>query len=112
MSGEKIQRTIWMCFWENSNEGRSELVLEATTRTALRKDNWVYIPPYDGPAKNNNVNIELGNDNSDQLYNLESDLGQLENLAETNLDKLNELKALFAKIRGEGYDDVEKLELK
>lgn len=95
-----------------SNTGRSELVLEATTRTALRKDNWVYIPPYDGPAKNNYVNIELGNDSENQLYNLDDDLGQQNNLAQSNPDKLKEMIALFAEIRGAGFKDVEKLELK
>ena len=95
-----------------SQKGRSELVLEATTRTALRKDNWVFIPPYEGPAKNRMVNIELGNDTEPQLYDLNNDLGQQTNLASTQPEKLQEMRELFSSIRGEGYKDVEKLELK
>ena len=33
-----------------SQQGRKELVLEDTSRTALRKGDWVMIPPYKGPA--------------------------------------------------------------
>ena len=48
-------------FLGKSNEGRDHLILEATSRTALRKGDWAMIPPYKGPAKNEMVNIELGN---------------------------------------------------
>src|SRR5210317_1711825 len=53
--------------------GREELVLEATTRTAFRKGDWVLIPPYPGPAVSYYVNIELGNDKEYALYNLKED---------------------------------------
>lgn len=96
----------------NSQNGREELVLEATTRTALRKGNWVMIPPYNGPAKNKNVNIELGNAKEFQLYNLASDIGEQNNLAESEKEKLAEMLADFKRIRGDGYQEIEKLELK
>lgn len=95
-----------------SQEGRSELILEATTRTALRKDNWVLIPPYKGPAVNKQVNIELGNAKDFQLYNLNDDLGQRENLAAEKPEKLKEMIATFEQIRGEGYGNTNQLELK
>ena len=44
-----------------SDEGRKSLILEASTRTALRKGDWIMIPPYKGPAVEKFVNIELGN---------------------------------------------------
>ncbi len=31
------------------NEGRDDVVLEATSRTAYRHGDWVLIPPYPGP---------------------------------------------------------------
>ena len=96
----------------NSNEGRSTLVLEATTRTALRKDNWVLIPPYKGPAVNKQVNIELGNSPAFLLYDLSQDLGQQNNLAEEKPEKLQEMMAAFEEIRGSGYLNTEALELK
>ncbi len=99
-------------FMGESQQGRDELILEATTRTALRKGDWILIPPYKGPALNTWVNIELGNASDYQLYNLKDDIGEQNNLAETNKEKLEEMKTSFESIRGEGYNKVEKLELK
>jgi arylsulfatase A-like enzyme len=93
------------------NRGRDELILEATSRTALRKGNWVMIPPYDGPKINPEVNIELGNSDVYQLYNLGTDIGQRNNLAGSNQEKLEEMIAVFKEIRGEGYDNTRELEL-
>ena len=88
------------------------MILEASTRTAFRKGSWALIPPYSGPAVNRSVNIELGNADKYQLYNLEEDLGQQNNLAETNPEKLKEMIDLFKEIRGEEYEEVQELELK
>ena len=94
------------------NQGREELILEATTRTALRKGDWILIPPYDGPARNTRVNIELGNSDQFALYNLNEDIGQQQNRAGNNPEKLQEMIATFEEIRGKGYGKTEKLELK
>lgn len=99
-------------FLGKSTNGREELILEATTRTALRQGDWVMIPPYAGPAINEMVNIELGNGNDHMLYNLKEDIGQLNNLADSNKEKLEEMIAAFEEIRGTDYAMVEKLELK
>jgi len=95
-----------------SQRGRDELILEATTRTALRKGDWVLIPPYEGPAINEQVNIELGNSSDYQLYNLREDLGEQNNLAETSQQKLEEMIQSFRRIRGSDYRNTEELELK
>ncbi len=95
-----------------SADGRESLVIEATTRTALRKGNWLMIPPYNGARKNKQVNIELGNDKVFQLYNLKEDIGQQNNLAESNPEKLAEMLESFKAIRGESYSKTQKLELK
>jgi arylsulfatase A-like enzyme len=92
--------------------GRDELVLEATSRTALRKGDWVLIPSYKGPAVNREVNIELGNDSEFQLYNVENDPGQTKNLAKEKPDKLKEMIQSFQKIRGADFQNIEQLELK
>ena len=86
--------------FENKGKGRSELVLEAQTKTAFRKDNWVLIPPYPGPSKSINVNIELGNAAAYQLFNLENDLSQQNNLAESESEKLNEMISRYQSILG------------
>jgi arylsulfatase A-like enzyme len=74
-----------------SSNGRDQLVLEATSRTAFRKGDWAMIPPYKGPAVNRSVNIELGNDSEYQLYDLSKDIGQQTNLAKENPTKLAEM---------------------
>ena len=99
-------------FLGKSQKGREDLVLEATTRTALRKGNWVMIPPYNGPAVAEHVNIELGNSEEYQLYDLRNDIGEQNNLAESNPDILKEMIDLFTDIRGGVPDNIEQLELK
>ena len=78
-------------FFENKGKGRNELIIEAQTKTAFRKDNWTLIPPYNGPKISVNVNIELGNSSYYQLYNLENDISQQNNLALKNPKKLKEM---------------------
>ncbi len=87
-----------------SDQGRHELIIEATSRTALRQHDWVMIPPYPGPAVQEQVDIELGNDTRYQLYRLNNDLGQEENVAAQNPQKLNEMIDLFNQIRGTNLD--------
>ena len=99
-------------FLGRGGNGRDELVLEATSRTAFRKGDWVMIPPYPGRPMNRQVNIELGNSDNYQLYNLDEDIGQQKNLADSNPEKLEEMKKAFREIRGTGYTDVQELELK
>ena len=70
------------------------------------------IPPYNGPAVNNQVNIELGNSSEFQLYNLKDDIGQQNNLATTNPEKLQELITIFKEIRGADFENINQLELK
>jgi arylsulfatase A-like enzyme len=82
-----------------NERGREELIIEASGKTALRKGDWVLIPPYKGRAVAQEVNIELGNSPNYQLYNLSEDLAQKNNLAETNSEKLNEMIQLFKKIK-------------
>jgi arylsulfatase A-like enzyme len=95
-----------------SEKGRTELILEANSRTALRKGDWLMIPPYNGQAINKQVNIELGIDPNYQLYNLKSDISQKNNLADSAPEKLNEMISVFEVIRGKYDEDIQQLELK
>lgn len=99
-------------FMGYSDSGRDDLVLEATSRTAYRKGDWVMLPPYDGTRINTLVNTELGNDTVFQLYNLKTDAGQTTNLANEHPDKLKEMLDGFVAIRGEAYGNTQKLILK
>ena len=78
-------------FFNNSGSGRNDLVLEAMTRTAFRSQNWALIPPYSGPYRYPNTDIESGIAEEPQLYNLDDDSSQQNNLALSNPKKLNEL---------------------
>ena len=98
-------------FLGKSQAGRSAFVQEATSRTALRSGDWALIPPYPGPAINKQVNIELGNSDDYQLYNLREDPGEQHNLAEEKPDKLKEMKALYEQLRGTANREVKQLEL-
>jgi arylsulfatase A-like enzyme len=95
-----------------SQNGRDELILEATSRTALRQGKWIMIPPYNGPAIQQSVNIELGNSPQFQLYNLEQELEQQSNLSEKEPEKLQEMIETFKKLRGGEFGKIEQLELK
>ena len=95
-----------------SKDGRNEMVIEATTRTAFRKGDWAMIPPYKGRALEINVNIESGNSKEYQLYNLNEDISQKNNLATSNPEKLQEMITAFEAIRGNENSKIEQLELK
>jgi len=99
-------------FLGETKKGRDELVIEATSRTAFRKGDWAMIPPYKGPAKIKSVNIEIGNSKEYQLYNLKEDIGQQNNLATSNKEKLTEMIAGFEAIRGKKKGKIQKIELK
>ncbi len=99
-------------FLGKEEHGREELILEATGRTALRKGDWVFIPTYNGAAINKNVNIELGNSKEYQLYNLAEDLGEQNNLAAEQAEKLDEMIKAYKSIRGGITSEAEELELK
>ncbi len=94
-------------FLGKSDNGRDQLVIEATSRTAFRKGDWVMIPPYDGRPVLTSVNIETGNSSEYQLYNLKEDISQQNNLAQSNPEKLEEMKAGFEDIRKDANEGVE-----
>jgi len=98
-------------FMGKSNKGRKNLVIEANTKTAFRKGDWLMIPPYKGEALKKEVNIEIGCSTNYQLYNLKKDISQKNDLATKNLKLLNKLIKEFQFIRGD-YSKIETIELK
>jgi arylsulfatase A-like enzyme len=94
---------ILNAFLGNSQKGRDHLIIEATGKTALRSGDWLYIPAYEGKNFREEVGIEVGNFPFEQLYNLAKDKSQENNLAASNPEKRNEMKALFEKLRGTDY---------
>lgn len=86
-------------FLGKSSKGREELIIEATSRTALRKEEWMMIPPYSGPTVLGKQNIKTGNLKEYQLYNLNNDKKELKNLAKSHQNKLNEMIKTFEVIK-------------
>jgi arylsulfatase A-like enzyme len=71
----------------------------ANGRLSLIRGEWKYINPGPGPRINVNVNIELGNDTVPQLYNLNEDTSERNNVADENPAVVNELAELLEEIR-------------
>lgn len=84
----------------SSEDGRDHLVTEGIgAKTVIRWKNWVYIPPHQGPEIFADKNIETGNSDLDQLFNLESDIGQISNVADENPEFVSALQSLLYKIQ-------------
>ncbi len=88
-------------FLGKESQGRTSIILEANMKTALRKGDWILIPPHEGNAVYKDVQIETGILNEYQLYNIKEDPSQQNNLASIELERLEEMKHLFNEVRGE-----------
>ncbi|WP_281614886.1 arylsulfatase [Flammeovirga sp. SubArs3] len=99
-------------FLGKSKIGREELILEATSRTAFRKNDWLLIPPYEGPIALKKVKIEIGNSDQIQLYNLKEDPSQQNNLAKIHPDKVAQMMQAFKAVRGDFKKDVKVYKLR
>ncbi|HRN55874.1 MAG TPA: hypothetical protein PLL71_05450 [Agriterribacter sp.] len=74
-------------------------IVEHANALAVVRGRWKYIEPRAGPAKNNSVNIELGNAMQPQLYDLSKDAGEKDNLAAKKPSLVKALSALLETIR-------------
>ncbi len=88
----------------NAPSGRSSLVIQGlgdgpASKLAVRKGDWKYIEPGNGPKKNQATNTELGNDRAPQLFNLVQDPGETTNLAHQETIRVREMADLLEKIR-------------
>ena len=84
-----------------STKGRTVLVEQGINSLAIRKDHWKYIEPNKGPTINVLTNTELGNNPLPQLYDLQNDLGEKNNLAAQKPEITNELASLLQKIKAQ-----------
>ena len=76
-------------------------MLEEAFTFALRNGNWKYIEPYSKqpPEWFNNKDIESGLEKTDQLYNLDNDINEQNNVAEEYPEKVREMKNMLEKIK-------------
>lgn len=102
-TGEDSQDLLQTLLGE-SDQGRENLLFEATGRTALRQGDYVMIPPYKGSPVIKSVNIEIGNSPEYQLYQLSTDIGQTNNLAASQPEKLEAMKQEYSRITGKSLE--------
>lgn len=88
-----------------TQKGRQILIKQGSGNTlAILKDNWKYIEPNNQPAMSLLTNTELGNHSKPQLYNLEIDMQEKENLAHKYPQIVNELAGLLKKAKEQNKD--------
>lgn len=81
--------------WLGSDiKGRAHIIEQSGT-LGIIQGNWKYIRPNKGPRYNPKVDIEYGNEEAEQLYDLSRDPFERYNLAASNPARLNELKNLL-----------------
>jgi len=90
-SDSQNQLKTWL---GTDSKGRAH-VIEQSGTLGIVQGNWKYIKPNKGPAYNFKVDIESGNDEAEQLYDLSRDPSERYNLAKSVPIKLNELKSLL-----------------
>lgn len=88
----------WQVLTGKTNNGRRSLVKNAGSLSII-VDNWKYIAPSNGPAYNRLTAIELGNSPEPQLYNLTFDIGEKQNLATNEPQKLIEMQSQLEAIQ-------------
>lgn len=84
-----------------SKMARTELVEEAGA-LSLRQGNWKYIEPNNKQKVNKQTNTELGNDTVPQLYDLNRDQGERENLASADPNRVKSMAEALERIRTAG----------
>ena len=81
-----------------SKKGRDWIVEHGATFSIIKGD-WKYIEPSNRPKYNKFTDTEMGTEPQPQLYNLSSDLGEKQNVAGQNPDKVKELQELLQSIK-------------
>lgn len=84
-----------------SKVGR-DFMLEHGNSVAYRKGNWKFIEPSKGPKVSKNTNVETGNDEAPQLYDLSKDLGERKNVAAEHPEIVKELQEALNKAKQDG----------
>jgi arylsulfatase A-like enzyme len=82
-----------------STAGRAYVVTQSTGTQSIIQGEWKYIRPSRGARYNPQVDIELGHDTLQQLYNLRTDIGERVNLAAEQPALVEELAGKLEQIR-------------
>jgi len=83
-----------------SHIGREEILAEAINKSHfLRQGKWTYLQPCKGNAVEYNTDIELGSSLDPQLYNMDYDIGQRENVAQLHMDLVAKMDRRIEEIK-------------
>lgn len=81
--------------WRGKDDKGREYVVESAGSLSLFDGTYKYILPSQGGKLNRLTNIELGNDKEDQLYNMISDIGETQNLASQEPERVTRMRGLL-----------------
>lgn len=98
-------------FLGQTEKGRTFLLEEAVGTVALRKNNWKYIQPIAAdkvlPNWLENKDIEMGFEDTPQLFDLSDDIGEQTNHAENYPQLVNELEMKTKVLLEKGFRNVQ-----
>ena len=83
----------------DTKSGREFLVLNGSSMS-LRQEQWKIILPSKGRPISVNLNIETGCDPNPQVYRLDTDLGEKNNLSDVEQERWNRMRTKLQEIRG------------
>ncbi len=99
----EVQTPAWL---GQSDKGRDWLALESVGTVSLRHGKWKYIRPLQNeslPAWLHNKDIETGLQGTQQVFNLETDIGEQRNLAATEPERVVTMQQKLGEIISSGY---------
>ena len=85
--------------WLGKDKRGREYVIEKAYAASVLQGPWKYIEPNGGAKKNHYTNTELGNDKQPQLYRLDTDPGERNNVAAEYPNKTAELSFLLETVK-------------
>jgi arylsulfatase A len=97
--GEAFDSENVMSALLGKSSGGRQIFVEQGGSLSIRRGEWKLIEPGNGPAIYTAVNIESGNLQQPQLYNLAKDIGEQNNVAAQFSEKVKELSELLEKIK-------------
>lgn len=84
----------------NSHHGRDEILAEAVNKSHfIRQGKWTYMQPKEGPAFLPTTNTDFGNSLDPQLYNMDYDIGQRENVAQLHKELVEKMDKRIEEIK-------------
>ena len=95
----------------DSRIGRATLI-EHSGGLAVRQAEWKLIPRRPGAKRVLNTDTDTGNNPDFQLYNLTTDLGETNNLAQAHPEKIEPLRALLESEKTKGFPPAAKANAK